>query len=328
MINFKILNLQACFAIVLLLTAINSYAANNEINEVAKLSANKRHLALKQALFSDPYLSLPYYKVTKALFNSGGKQPENHLLNDAKRTLASDLDLLGPERGQKLLQANGICFVGEWRIDQPSGFSGLYKLGTRAPVIARASVSFSGTKQKERRALGLAVKLLPNDLSDAPSLNIFTLHSVGGVKTKHLLDLALDNEPPLGRIPRFRDISTALKLKNVLLKADKEAGSEKPSVTFRSVAHLASYNETQVVAPRWIRFSAANNVRVDKEDFRDELRVENYPNKQLVYRIEVADEPKLKKSKAQWQDVGQLVFTDSVTSKACDMQLHFSHPKN
>ncbi len=328
MINFKILKLRLCFAIVLLLTASISHAVTKPSNEVVASDTSKRYLALKQALFSNPYERLPYYKVTKALFNSGGNQPENHLLNDAKRTLASDLDLLGPERGQKLLQANGICFIGEWRIDQPSDFSGLYKPGTRVPIIARASVSFSGTKQKERRALGLAVKLLPNDLADAPSLNIFTLHSVGGVKTKHLLDLALDNEPPLGRIPRFRDISTALKLKNVLLKADKEAGSENPSVTFRSVAHLASYKETLVVAPRWVRFSAANNIRVDKDDFRDELRVENYPDTQLVYQIEVADEPKLKKSKAQWQEIGRLVFTDSVTSKACDMQLHFSHPTN
>lgn len=287
-----------------------------------------RYQVLKGVIFATPYDSLPYYKVSKALFKNEQKGAESRLLQDARRTLSSSQDLLGKERGQKLLQANGICFTGEWIIDQDSNFSGLYKQTTRVPVIARASTTFSGTKQKQRRALGLAVKLLPNDLGSSPSLNVFTVHSIGGVKTKHLLDLSLDNEPPLGRIPRFQDIPIALKLKSELLKADKEAGSEKPSVTFRTVAPLAEYKEENIIAPRWLRFSSANNVRIDKEDFRDELRVEHYPNKQLIYKIEVADHPKQKKSKAQWQTIGQLVLNESITSKACDTQLHFGHAKN
>jgi len=315
-----------CFAL-LSITAVSSAQT-----EEGLASGNTRYQSLKDIVFSQPYQKLPYYKVTKALFKNKDKNAESHLLQDAKRTLSDSRDLLSPERGQKLLQANGICYAGEWRINQDSEFSGLYKADTQVPIIARASSSFSGTKQKERRAFGIAVKLLPNDLGDSPSLNVFTLHSVGGVKTKHLLDLAVDNEPPLGRIPRFQDISTALKLKKDLLKADKDAGSVKPSVTFRSVAALASYKENTLTAPaispRWVRFSAANDARVDREDFRDELRVENYENNQLIYQIEVGDNPKLKKSKAQWQTIGQLVFTESITSKACDTQLHFAHPKN
>jgi len=304
----------------------NAYFTDLSNNELAP--NNTRYEALKDAIFAKPYESLPYYKVTKALFGKASKHAKSYLTSDAERTLSSTTDLLGPERGQKLLQANGICFAGEWLIDQTSEFSGLYQFGSRVRVIARASASFSGTRQHERRALGLAVKLLPDDLENSPSLNIFTLHTVGGVKTKYLFDLTLDNEPPLGRIPRFRDISTALKLRSTLLKADKEAGSKKPSVTFRTVAPLASYNEMNPEAPRWIRFSPASSTRVDRKDFRDELRVENYPNKELVYYIEVGNEATFKKSNATWQRIGKLVFTDSITSKACDTQLHFAHPKN
>ena len=332
MINFKILNKKIILSIFLSSTMANANAEISAHSEDSVGNDNARYQTLKEKIFRQPYTDLPYYKVTKALFKnnnkSSSKKNKSQLLIDAKRTLSSSEDFLNIERQQKLLQANGICFAGKWHINRESKFTGLYQLNAEVPVIARASVSFSGTLQKERRALGLAVKLLPTDLGDSPSFNVFSLHSVGGVKTKHLLDLTLDNEPELGRIPRIQDITTALKLKSVLLKADRESGSKKPSVTYRTIAPLASFNESNPVAPRWIRFSAANSERIDLDDFRNELRVENYANRQLIYRIEVGSDQRSKKSKAQWQTIGELIFSESVTSKACDTQLHFPHPKN
>ncbi len=293
---------------------------------------NARYEDLVKVLFDQPYTTLPRYKVTKSLFKGKGKNAENYLLNDAKRTLSSNVDLLPEDQGQKLLQANGICFAGEWLIHKESEFSGLFSKGTRSPVIARASVSFSGTQKKERRALGLAVKLLPDDLGDNPSLNVLTLHSVGGLKTPYLYELSLDNEPPLGRIPRLRDISTALTLKSIFLDADKQAGSLDPSISYRSVSSLAAFGQEEraqkIISPRWLRFSPASSSRVDRNDFRDELRVENYSQQQLKYTIEVASAEVGSKSKAQWQNIGELIFNSSVTSKACDTRLHFAHPKN
>ena len=306
---------------------------------------NSRFERLKETIFAEPYTELPRYKVTRKLFKNTEKGQPSRLLSDAKRTLSNTTDLLSKDRGQKLLQANGICFAGHWLIDKPSSFTGLYKQGVRVPVIARISVSFSGTLQKERRALGMAVKFLPNDLADKPSLNVFALHTVGGVKKQHVLDLAMDNEPPLGRIPRLSDIPTALKLRSDLTKADKEAGSEQPNVTYRTVAPLAEYRTAEYrtaqhqtvkhaeeisIAPRWLRFSPLTKQRVDHDDFRDELRVEHYSNKQISYSIDVAGlhNKSDNKRKANWQILGQLVLTESVTSKACDTRLHFPHPKN
>lgn len=334
MFNFKKL-INASFSSIVLSLVFNAAFANNSTASIERDDTTKnsaRFEQLSHVLFKQPYATLPRYKVTKSLFQSKSKKPENYLLNDARRTLNSSADLLSADRGQKLLQANGICFSGKWIIDQQSEFSGLFAKGTDSPAIARASVSFSGTEKDERRALGLAVKLMPNDLGDKPSLNIFTLHSVGGLRTPYLYDLSLDNEPPLGRIPRFRDISTALKLKRIFLSADKEAGSIEPSVTYRSVDSIAAYRQKEFgldsVAPKWLRFSPAYSNRIDRNDFRDELRVENYPGKQLKYVIEVASGEAKKKSNAEWLAIGELRLSASVTSKACDTRLHFAHPKN
>lgn len=317
--------------ITLFLACSNLSAALSQATELDHITANNRHTTIKEVVFASPYSELPYYQVTKALFNSTKNKQESsesYLLKDAKRTLRNKGDLLDEGRGQKLLQANGICFSGQWLIDKESKFSGLYKLGSQADVMARISVSFSGTKQNERRALGMAIKLFPDDLESEPSLNIFTLHSIGGVKTNYMYDLSMDNEPSLGRIPKLRDITTALRLKKQLLKADTDAGSTNPNVTFRTVGHLAEYNESAATKPRWIRFSPYSKTRINKDDFREELRVEHYPNKQLVYIIEVAANSKNNKNKAQWQTIGALMFNESVTSSACDKRLHFAHPLN
>lgn len=306
---------------------LSAFTANIAIPTA--IAQETRHTQLKNIIFDQAYSKLPSYKVTTKLFKRNADTQTTNLLDDAKRTLHETGDLLGAERGQKLMQANGICFSGQWQISQDNQFSGVFKKGFVIPVIARISTTFSGTLQSERRALGLAIKLLPNDLGTNPSLNVFSLHSVGGVTQKHLYDLSLDNEPPLGRIPRLRDISTALKLKNTLLKADREAGSDEPSITYRNVNALANYGESsQGRAPKWIRFSPAISKRVDRDDFRDELRVGNYPNQQLVYNIEVGDHPRHKKKQATWQLIGQLVFDESITSKPCDTRLHFAHPLN
>ncbi len=296
---------------------------------------SERYQLLKQRVFAEAYAELPRYEVTRRSFEGSSGGGTAGLAEDAKRTLSSHDDLLGPERGPKLLQANGICFAGYWEISEQSGYTGVFELGRRVPVIARASTIFSGTRQSERRSFGMAVKLLPDDLGDAPSLSVFSSHSAGGVTQPYMLDLSMDNEPPLGRIPSWRDIRTALKLKSILLKADGQAGSDKPSITYRGVAALGQYNvQGSGRSPHWIRFSPGTQERIDREDFRDELRVENYRGNQLVYNIDVGDQAdvldkaKKKKSSALWQTIGKLVFTESITSRVCDTQLHFPHPKN
>jgi len=290
--------------------------------------SNARFKQLETQIFSQPYETLPNYKVTRKNFGKSNSKENNQLLKDAVRTLNDERDIIEFAANQKLLNANGICFSGIWRITENNPYTGLFKQGTQSPAIVRASVALSGTRQKNKRAFGVAVKLLPNNLGDAASLNVFALHSMGGTITKHVLDLIIDNQPPLGNLPKWSDLSTALRLRNDLQKADRLQGAKKPQVAFRPVNHLASYNTTEKAnSPKWLRLTASTPQRVDKDDFRDELRVEYYPETSIHYRIEVAaDTNSGKKTKAKWQTIGVLELNRSVTSAACDTKLHFKHP--
>ncbi len=308
--------------------------------------ANSRFEQLKEAVFSDPYEQRPIYKVERKRFGKPGDRASNHLRNAAKRTLVDSRDLLEFESGQKLLQANGICFAGQWSIDQPSEFTGLFAKGARSPVIVRASVALGGVGQKDKRAFGLAVKLLPDNLANDSSLNVFVLNSMGGVVTDRVMDLAMDNQPPLGRVPNWRDIRTALRMRKDLEAADKaylsDSGAQiKPDATYRPVDHVAAHNPvispvaaptiapaitSPITSPKWLRFSPISPWRADHNDFRDELSLPANSAQTLDYLIEVAADHGGKKSGAQWQAIGRLVLTESVISATCDTRLHFQHP--
>ena len=293
--------------------------------------ANTRFEQLYSEIWQQPYKDLPQYEVKAKNFGDRGNSTNNRVLTAGKRTLNSSADLITLETPHKLLQANGICFTGHWQTYSESPYTGLFKNQAKSRITERASVSLSGTKQSNKRAFGLAIKLLPDDLGEADSLNIFTLNSLGGVITKHVLDLAVDNEPDFGQIPKFSDISTALRLKADLQRAEKQhlqaqgVNKAKANVSYRGVNHVAAYNADTPISPQWIRFSAADDERVDLDDFRDELALEHYSQQEIVYRIEVAGAAKNKK-KAQWQSIGKLIFDDSITSLACDTRLHFQHP--
>ncbi len=284
---------------------------------------------VKQAVFSEPYQVLPQYPVHKSLFGSK-KGSNNHLLKAARRTLELEDDLYEFPQGQKLLQANGICFSGSWQINPMSPFSGLYQSSMRIPIIARISVSLGGTKQKDKRAMGIAIKLFPpeDEALSYRTYNIFLMHNMAGVRTEHVLDLDMDNEPPVGGLPGLSNLGTALRLLKDLETADRERSGGQANARFRPVSHLAAHAVTgAVVAPKWLRISVEKDTpRVSLEDFRDELSLANYPGHKLVWLIEAALANEKGKAAANWQEIGQLEFTESISSPACDRRLHFRHP--
>lgn len=293
---------------------------------------NPRFDQLKKALFEQPYQQLPQYKVSRRLFGPSGKSDKNKVLAAARRTFENTDDLIEQTNGQKLLNANGICFSGSWRITRDNPYTGLYKNGTTSPAIIRASVALSGTKQKNKRAFGMAIKLLPDDLGEAPSLNAFVLHSMGGTITKHVLDLSMDNEPPLGNLPRFSDLRTALRLRRDLETADSEVSTTKPDASYRPVSTFAYHLQTDetALAPRWLRLTSVTEERIDRNDFRDELQIKNYSGQNVKYHIEVAGDASSlndNKKNIQWFNIGVIHLTESVTSLACDLNLHFQHPR-
>jgi len=295
-----------------------------------------RYQSVHDIVFSKPYSTLPNYLVEKRLFGPKGENKKNALLTAATRTLQSQQDIFDFPQGQKLLNANGICFSGVWIIDSTSDYSGQFAAGTQSLAIVRASVALSGTRQSDKRAFGMAIKLFPT--MDPKALvhtaNAFVLHSLGGIRTKHLAALALDNAPELGSLPSLTQWGTALRLRGDLEKADEAAGSQEPNSGYRSVAPLARLTnadtrQSSTLAPAMLKLSLESDTPlIDEPDFRDELRLKNYPRHQLSWVIEVAGAREKDKSKIEWQSVGRLVLSKSITSPGCDQQLHFSHPLN
>ena len=359
---------KACrfFALATLFHCVKSHAETGG-TQVGLAAPSSPFEEVKSLVFSDPYSSLPQYEVSRKHFDIKG---ENVLLKHAQRTLSSNANFIELDTKHKLLQANGICFAGTWKIDQNSPYTGLFQAGTEIPVIVRASVSLSGTKQQDKRAFGMAVKLFPNAHS-ALTENIFLMHSLGGTKTQHVASLPMTNEPALGELPPFSQLLTAYRLESDLEKADKAFSGKKANARFRPVSHLAAVEvsyanprlsvstekgtsglsisapttsneseikteleikseadtKTEIRGPHWLRASLRSDTPlVDEDDFRGELSLQHYPNKTLTWTISAAEFNDDGIDKAHWQEIGEIILTESVVSLTCDTKLHFNHP--
>jgi len=63
--------------------------------------------------------------------------------------------------------------------------------------------------------------------------------------------------------------------------------------------------------------------RADYADFRDELRLENYPGQKLVYTINVKNF-----DESAWTRIGEMELTDYSISEGGDRRLHFWIPRD
>lgn len=297
----------------------------------ANVEAGSRFTELRDLVFHRPYARLPIFPVDVDSFGPPGERPDNALRAAARRILVQVADLHDYPQGRKLLQANGICFSGDWIIDQGSPYTGLFAAGMRVKSIVRGSILFGKTTAEHRRTFGLAIKLFAssNPGSRAPTVNLFVMEAFGGARRSHIVDAVLDNDPELGRLPAFGTIRAALRLRRDLKAADQEAGSGGADLTFRPITHAAEAGGdpgTAVVSPYWMRLVIdPETPRLDFDDFREELRVAHYPDAELVYRIDLADFGNGKKKSAHWQTRGSLHLYESITSRVCDARLHFSH---
>ena len=87
--------------------------------------------SLRSTLMAKPYQTLPQYVVNKESFDGTGA--ENRLLSAARQSLTVTHDLHDPGRGPKALQANGICYFGQWSIDRSSPLHWIAGNGDTSP---------------------------------------------------------------------------------------------------------------------------------------------------------------------------------------------------
>lgn len=288
---------------------------------------------VRAAVFREPYAELPVYPVERELLGPGGDREDNRLRQAARRTLTVREDLFDFPSGRKLLQANGICFTGRWRVDRPSPYTGLFARGAEALAIARASVALGEPRRGSRRSFGLAVKLFPtrDPVEVVPTANLLLTESIAGTLHPYFLDAVFDNEPDLGGLPPLGRMALALRIRADLMAADAELSPGGPDPFYRPVDALAAAGaggRRSVRAPHWVRVRVAEGTpRVDAADFRDELVVQRYPGAVLTWVVEAADAHPRGKAHARWMRLGTLTFSESVASHGCDARLHFAHPR-
>lgn len=274
---------------------------------------------------SDPYVLRPDYEVTIGGFYDGLK---NKMVQDAERTLADQNDLI-PQQ-QKRIHPNGICLSGTWNVTESNSFTGLFRRGTEARVILRASTGLTNTKQKSYRAFSIAGKVFPtlDDDQRVRTANFFSVENLGGTLRKYFLDSENTNDILAGlTITPSALLNSALGglIVNALKRAENTLLISQVSI--RQLYPLSEIGErsSDVRTPVWIMVTGDPTVpRVDREDFRDELAIENYPTG-LFFSIYVADQG-LRLGPKNWQYVGHIEVDDSVVSLTCDQRLHFAHP--
>src|SRR5262249_2397029 len=87
----------------------------------------------------------------------------NPFFAPANRTRDSHADLRWGPDGQgfrRLLHPNGICLFGDWRITEPTEYSGYFRQGSRGLVIGRYSVG-GPVRRGRARSQALVAKLYP-----------------------------------------------------------------------------------------------------------------------------------------------------------------------
>jgi len=267
-----------------------------------------------QVLLYNKYKALPHYKLSAKALSVDNR---DMIFQDAKRTLMSRADILPPFN--KLAHPNGICLKGTWKIDQANIYSGYFKKGSRAPMIARISTALSNTSSEHgTRAFGFAGKLFGSNPKEATA-NFFLIDDLGGRDLASFSEAVLINEPPLSiTYEVVQHLLYAAKVASTFDRVDTHAG-------VRQLYEVSQLNtkSSKVITPKWMKLEVAQMPYKQMVEFRDELEI--YENQKLVLDIAVAN--KIVENKKNWQKIGTITLDDSVLSLACDRRLHFHHPR-
>ncbi|MCK5883968.1 MAG: hypothetical protein KAG61_09780 [Bacteriovoracaceae bacterium] len=276
-------------------------------------------------ILENVYRELPHTKVNMKRLKKWGR---NKLEQSANRTLSDKNDIL--PQFEKLVHPNGVCLIGEWKVDHDSKYSGYFKNGSKGLIISRASVALSDTERGDRRSFGLAGKIYPtvdyNHEQKLVTANFFTLDDLGGTKVERFSDTILTNEPDLSLSLSVIFLARmASFVSKVFTKADSRPGLRQ----LWQISSLGERDNSKVLTPMWMRLKSVHQKYISNEkDFRSEIAQTIQKNGEAVYSIEVAGEmskgPDQRKS---FKQIGTIRYTQAIASEGCDHRLHFNHPK-
>jgi hypothetical protein len=318
--------------------------------------AGSSYAEVRNALFANPYIRpwgqrgaapLPVYPVTLGSVVRGMWSRRHYFFQQAAdRTVDSHADLRwgSDKKGyRRLLHPNGVCLFGQWRITEFTLYTGYFAQGSTALVIGRYSTCCSETRSGGMRSLALVGKLFPTTDPHNPArlrtANFITQEDIGGSISQRINDVVLLNAPDTTATRRGSGVPILMVTGLVLSRADRE-----PTIRqLYPVAELGKPAGVPTRAPAFMRLLVARSQpRVPGDgalDFRDEVMAHIFdpgdptPKRTLTFDIEITDEGSTRGTKlrerrtfANWQRIGQLVFSDAVISLNGDRVLHFNHP--
>ena len=313
-----------------------------------------RYAEVRAAMFANPYQpvwrgpgDMPMYTVSlyKMLFGMLPILQHGMFAQASARTVDSHADLRwGPDRRgyRRLVHPNGICLFGRWEITEPTGYSGYFRQGAEALVVARYSTCCSETRRGHSRSLSMVAKLYPTTDPDHSTplqpANLMTQQDLGGGHETFINDVELLNAPSTHSWRRGSGLAIFIATGLIFDLADQQ-----PTIRqLYEVAELGQAASMATRAPDFIRlFVSADQPRIpgDGLDFRDEVMYQLYdpgdpvPRRRLKFTIEVTDDGETRGPAAyhlrtfrNWKRIGTLEFDSAVASYNADFVLHFHHP--
>lgn len=311
---------------------------------------------VRGAIFANPYQKvwggkneppLPIHEVTlsKALRGLLPFAKKYFFGQAAARTVDSGADLRWGDDGRgfsRIIHANGVCLTGLWEITEETEYSGYFRKGSRALLIARYSTCCTETWRGQVRSLALVGKLFPTTDPDHKeplrTASFITQEDIGGKYTYYINDAELRNSPDVTALKRAAGVPIRLVTGLLFTIVDKQ-GAERQ---LYAIAELGKPADQPTRCPRFMRLPvAAEQPRIEGRalDFRDEIMEQIYDRgctkrkRKLVFNIVVSDEGSRHgfglsqyASIRNWRRIGHMTFDEAVISYNGDCVLHFNHP--
>jgi hypothetical protein len=318
--------------------------------------AGSRFSDVAAAVFANPYQQVwgapgePPLPVAEVSFRTvvGGLASlgiPRRFQRDSERALDSRADLRWGADGrgfQRLVHPNGICLTGIWSIEQHTEYTGYFRGGRSARVMARYSTCCTETRRGSMRSLSMVGKLFPttdaNHLEPLPTANFITQDDLGGSTTEFINDVELRNAPDTTLANRGAGAGLLFMIGLVFRRVDSE-----PTIRqLYPIAELGKPAGQQTRAPEFMRLLVApHQPRISGAglDFRDEVMAQIFdkgdptPRRTLTFLIEVTDEGRTtgpasrqRRTFTNWRRIGSLIFDNAVVSYNGDSVIHFNHP--
>jgi hypothetical protein len=332
------------------------FFGTEQVTEEDRAYRGSRFSEVRDAIFANPYQTvwgragepaLPIYGVRlpsalRGILPFGSP----YLFRQAvARAVDSRADLRwGPDRKgfRRIIHPNGICLTGLWEISEQTPYSGYFQKDSQALVIGRYSTCCTETRRGRERSLSLVGKLFPttdpNHSELLSSANFITQQDIGGDRTDHINDAELRNAPDTTSWRRGFGVPVLLIEAILFMKIDKEPTQRQ----LYPIAELGKPDGEPTRAPAFMRLlvdPGQPRIAGESLDFRDEImaqifdRGDSTTKRTLTFHIEVTDEGSTRgpnflqrRSFANWQRIGRLIFDNAVASYNGDFVIHFTHP--